>query len=85
MKKQITTSCACHLRMWVQQEVEQQMDSFKKNPFFDFVVKHDFILISSLDKSKKKPQQTKLNKNQSVLLLSVFLIVSLDNSTRNNM
>lgn len=45
MKYQITTPCACHLRMWVQQEMEQQIDPFKKTLFFDFVVKHDFVLI----------------------------------------
>lgn len=31
MKKQITTSSACHLRMLVQQEMERKVDSLKKN------------------------------------------------------
>lgn len=87
MKKQITTSCAYHLRMWVQKEMEQQMDSFKKNPFVDFVVKHDFVLISSLDKSKKDPKNpaSKTQCKQANVASYCFLIVSLGNFTRNNM
>jgi len=39
LRKQITTSGACHLRMWLQLETDQQIDSFKENPFVDLVRK----------------------------------------------
>lgn len=70
LRKQITTSCACHLRMWLHLEMDQQTNSFKKNPFVDLVRKHYFILVSFLDKSKK--HKAKLNKNQHMLLLIIF-------------
>lgn len=50
--------------------MDQQIVTFKKNPFVDLVREHNFILVSSLDKSKK--HKAKLNKRQHMLLLIVF-------------
>lgn len=54
LRKRVTTPRACHLRKWLQLVMDQQTDSFEKNPFVDLVRKHNFVPVSSLDKSEKQ-------------------------------
>lgn len=57
--------------MWLQLEMDQQIVTFKKNPFVDLVREHNIILVSTLDESKK--HKAKLNKKrQHMLLIIVF-------------
>lgn len=70
LRKQITTSCACHLRMWLQLETDQQIDSFKKILSVYLVRKDNFILVSSSDKCKT--HKAKLNKASTCCFLLFF-------------
>lgn len=58
LRKWITTPSACHLRKWLELVIDQQRDSFEKNPFVHLVRKHNFLPVSSLDNSKNTKQNS---------------------------